>query len=211
MKKWIFIFLSMALAACEQDEMPVIYYQFTSDDLSHLYFNKNTLVYTGIDIDYKDTLTYLLNDSDSVRVMIDTKINSYYSSPFPFYNIKDIGGKTVIHFNNKTGFNHANITISRGSDIGYVERFFEVGANGINGFQKQYFSKDTASLDTAMVLGKIYQNVYKFYPPVEDKTDIRLIYFAKMYGYIKIEKLDGTKIELTNSENKEQFVRLHNQ
>ena len=32
----------MALYACNNDEPAVIYYQFTSDDLSYLYFNKNT-------------------------------------------------------------------------------------------------------------------------------------------------------------------------
>jgi len=42
MKNYIFILVAMALYACNNDEPAVIYYQFTSDDLSYLYFNKNT-------------------------------------------------------------------------------------------------------------------------------------------------------------------------
>jgi hypothetical protein len=128
-------------------------------------------------------------------VKIATEINSFYSSPFNFSNIEDIGGKSLMRLDIKIGFRYANITISRTIDSWSAEKYFEVGANGINGFEKQYFPKDTVSLDTALVLGKIYQNVLKFYPPEEDKSDIRLIYFAKKYGYIKIEKLDGTKLE----------------
>ena len=158
-------------------------------------WNKDTLISTGQYIVYKDTIAYLLNDTDIIHVLVTTEIGSTYASPFHFSNIKDIFGSSVIYFDKKTGFSSIFIRVSRTINSGDAEKFFQVSANGINAFSKQYIWKDTVQLDTALVLGKIYQNVYKFYPTEDSKTDIRLIYFAKKYGYIKIEKLDGTKIE----------------
>jgi len=189
-----------SLHACKNDEPSVKYRQFTSDDLSYLHYNKDTLTYTGAGIEYKDTLTYLLNDTGSIYIKTHTRIYSFFSNPFGFTNIQDIFGETAMNPEKKTGFEYANVTISRGSNFGYIGRFFEVGANGVSSYKKRYSETDTVLIDTALVLGKIYQNVLKFYPPEEDKSDIRLIYFAKKYGYIKIEKLDGTKIERIEKE-----------
>jgi hypothetical protein len=188
MKKYIFIFAILALSACIID-LSVTYSQFTKDDLSHLYYDKDTFIYTGIDILFRDTIRYLLNDTGNINVTVTTKIYSY-EYPFPTY-IKPVSGRSLMYFKESSGFDYANILVRAGGS----EKFFEIGANGTWGFSKQYLNTDTVQLDTANVLGKIYQNVYKFYPPVEGKTDIRLIYFAKKYGYIKIEKTNGTKIE----------------
>jgi hypothetical protein len=193
MKKLIFILLIVALTACIFDNT-ITYCQFTKDDLSYLYYNKDTLTNVGQNINYSDTITYLLNNKDTIHVKIQTKIYSDFSEPW-IQKIKEIYGTSSISFNISSGFKYANIKISRWYDVGYPVRFFEVGANGTWNFSKQYLYNDTIKLDTALVHCKIYQNVYKFYPPIEGKTNIRLIYFAKKYGYIKIEKLDGTKIE----------------
>ncbi|MEI6556383.1 MAG: hypothetical protein WCL70_12405 [Paludibacter sp.] len=197
MKKIIFIFLIMVLVSCEKNEMPVGYCQFTKDDLSHLNYNKDTLTFIGQKIVYKDTITYLLNGTDSIHVPIKTELDVFVSSLIDFPNVKkSIFGESLIVFTDKTGFEFADIRIYRTSDYGNADIYFQVSGFGNNAYSERYFVNDTATLDTALVLGKIYQNVYKFYPTVEGKTDIRLIYFAKKYGYIKIEKLDGTKIEL---------------
>jgi hypothetical protein len=193
MKKCILILISMVLFACEHDNT-ITYLQFTKDDLSHLYYNKDTLTFTGQYIVYKDTIAYLVNDTDSIYVPIKTEIH-VLPDPFDFSNTRSITGNTLVYFPSKTGFEFSYIRLYRSVDYGNAENFFQVSANGINAFSKQYLWKDTIPHDTALVLHKIYQNVYKFYPPVEGKTNIRLIYFAKKYGYIKIEKLDGTKIE----------------
>ncbi len=199
MKKWIFILFSLVFVACEKNE-PVRYRQFTSDDLSYLYFNKDTLTYTGVKIIYRDTLIYLLNDTDSIHVTITTDIHSSLN-PWSIINIEDIYGSSLMVFGKNTGFEFANIRVYRTGDSGNATKDFQVSAYGINAFNKQYFGAqtDTVHLDTVLLHGKLYQNVYKFYPPEDGKTDIRLIYFAKKYGYIKIEKLDGTKIELINN------------
>jgi hypothetical protein len=195
MKKYLFILAALALYACNNEEPAVRYRQFTKDDLSHIYYDNDTLTFTGNDIVYNETLTYLLNDTDIIHVPVKTEIYAYYASPIHFSNIEDIYGSSVIYFDKKTGFEFADIRLYRTVNSWNAEKFFQVRANGTNVFSGHYYPKDTVSLDTALVLGKIYQDVYKFYPPEEDKTDIRLIYFAKKYGYIKIEKLDGTKIE----------------
>jgi hypothetical protein len=184
----------MVLFACVHDNT-ITYLQFTKDDLSHLYYNKDTLTFTGQYIVYKDTIAYYsVNDTDSIYVPIKTEIH-VLQDPFDFSNTQSITGNSFAYFSKKTGFSSIFIRISRIINSGNAEKDFEVGANGTNSFGKLYSLKDTVSLDTAIVLGKIYQNVYKFYPPEDSKTDIRLIYFAKKYGYIKIVKTDGSKLE----------------
>ena len=195
MKKFILILFSIAFVACVHHNLTT-YHHFTRDDLSHLYYDKDTLVSNELDIHYKDSVKFLLNDSATIVVVATTEIQSSFSQWTLFDNKEEsIFGSSVIYFDKKTGFRSFYITVSRTSDSWNSEKFFQVSANGINGFEKQYFPKDTVSLDTALVLGKIYQNVYKFYPSVDSKTDIRLIYFAKKYGYIKIVKTNGSKLE----------------
>ena len=92
MKKSIFILLIVALTSCIFDTTP-IYIQFTKDDLSYLHYNKDTLINTGQDIYYTDTISYLLNDSDSIQVKIATKIYSYFSEPW-IQKYKEISGKS---------------------------------------------------------------------------------------------------------------------
>jgi len=199
MKKWIIVLFSIALVACGQDNS-IAYHHFTRDDLSHLYYDKDTVDSKELNIHYKDSIKFLLNDSAKIVVVAKTEIqSSIYEGLLFNYKEGNVFGSSEIYFNKKTGFNFLYISVSRTSDVSSSEKFFQLSANGINAFSKQYLWKDTIQLDTAKVLGKIYQNVYKFYPPVEDKTDIRLIYFAKKYGYIKIEKTDGTKIERIHS------------
>ena len=196
MKKCILILISLIFFACVHDNI-VEYHQFTRDDLSHLYYDKDTLVSNELDIHYKDSVKFFLNDSAIIVANAETEINSGLN-PMTFFNIKeeDFFGSSLINFDKKTGFRFFYISISRTMDSWNAEKFFQVGAdNGFNAFEKQYSPIDTATLDTALVLGKIYQNVYKFYPPLEGKSDISLIYFAKKYGYIKIVKTDGTKLE----------------
>jgi len=201
MKRILFyIMISLTFFGCNFTilDLTTVYSQFTKDDLSYLHYNKDTLISVGQNIEYKDTITYLRNDTDSIHVKIETKIDSYFDNPW-IQKIKEISGRSSMYFNESSGFDYANILVLRDGNGGYSEKFFEVGAYGTWGFSKQYLNTDTIQLDTALVLGKIYQNVYKFYPPEDRKTDIRLIYFAKKYGYIKIEKLDGTKIERIDS------------
>src|SRR5690606_35541212 len=155
-----------------------------------LYLNHDTLIYTGESVDYIYNLTYILNDTDSIYVKAKTHMNSYYGNPFRFsaFNTRDTFGETLIKFKQETGFQYANVIILREFDnlSGSPSKSFEVGANGIRGYQKLYEERDTVVFDTALVRGKIYHDVIKLYPPEEEETNIQLIYFAKNYGYIKI-------------------------
>jgi len=59
------------------------------------------------------------------------------------------------------------------------------------------------TLDTAMVLGRLYESVYKFDLPRENgDLGIKSVYFAKKYGFIKIEGHDGSKLELIKVKSK---------
>jgi hypothetical protein len=185
----LFLFL---FVACIND--PAEYYQFTSDDLSHLHLNKDMVNYDGVKIEYKDSLAYLLNRNETIYVPIVTEIHSSRDL-LVIFNVEDIYGSSMMIFDKEIGFDSVSISISKTKNYWKASKFFQINAHGIYPFTQQYSQTDSVSLDTALVLGKLYQNVYKFYPLSRHKTAIRLIYFAKKYGYIKIEKLDGTKIE----------------
>jgi len=199
MKKCVLLLITLALIGCVGLEIDdtLRYRQFTSDDLSHLYFDKDTLLYVGERISYQDSIKFLLNDSDTIVVVVATEIHTslnYWS----ILNIEDIYGNSRLEFDTSTGFRYADINVSRSSDYGKSKLIFTVNANGFRASTVQYSPSqvDTISLDTAFVLGKQYQDVYKFYPRIDYRSGIESIYFAKKYGYIRIEKLDGSKLEL---------------
>lgn len=201
MKKCVLLLIILALIGCVGLEIDdtLRYRQFTSDDLSHLYFDKDTLLYIGESINYQDSIKFLLNDLDTIVVLAKTEIHTSLNY-WAIMNVEDIYGSSKLEFDKNTGFKYAEISVYRTSDIGKSKITFYVGANGKTAFTRQYDSPqvDTFSLDTAIVLGKQYQDVYKFYPQTkfDSWTNIKSIYFAKKYGYIRIEKLDGSKLKL---------------
>jgi hypothetical protein len=199
-RKIIFILVIASFTACESDDT-IRYWQFTSDDLSHLYYDEDTLTYIGDKIQYQDLVTFLLNSSDTIVVNVTTEIYSSLN-PWRILNVEDMLGHSFLEFDQTTGFKYAHITTFRSSNDGNSEKRFEVGLAGY-GYNYFYYQllevteAETFTLDTALVLDKLYEDVYKFNLPQEgNKSGIKLIYFAKKYGYIKIESLDGKMIEL---------------
>jgi len=148
---------------------------------------------------YKDTLGFILNDTSSIYLPVTTEIYSLHNLT-NFTNTEDMHARSLMIFDKKTGFDSVYVSISNTGNYKYAEKFFQLNANGLYPFTQQYSQTENVVLDTALVLGKVYQNVYKFYPLLRFKTGIRLIYFAKKYGYIKIEKTDGSKLERINKD-----------
>ena len=196
--KWIFVLSAIMLLACD-NEGPIKYMQFTSDDLAHLYYDNDTLTYYGQVINFHDTVYFLLNASDTIVLPVETKIYSS-KSPWSIVNLEYIYGSSDIRFDKCTGFVFASISTNRTDNRWNSEKRFEVGMANMNynGFSKVIRSTDTIqSLDTAWVLGRLYQDVYKFYGPNENNySHVKTVYFAKKYGYIKIESIDNKKLEL---------------
>jgi len=221
MKRFSFFLILISLISCVKDEdaeeiLP--WKQFTTDELNHTYYGKDTLTYTGSDISFHSQIRFLLNDSDIINVLTSTNfypdvaVNGYQIIPIPPY----ASVQSIIHFDKKTGFdfvytNLSNKVFTYAEDTTFYQNgvfhesymSFSVGANGEFDFGRGLNNDQLLDfkLDTALVLNKLYNDVYKFNLPHDNLTGIKLIYYAKKYGYIKIEKLDGTKIELVNSDN----------
>lgn len=198
MKKLMYIVLLIINYSCQLDWDKKEYRQFTSDDLHHLYYNKDTLTYTGQQIYYGDTIYFLLNKTDTIKAPVVTSIRSWLPIS-AILNTEDICGQSDIYLPKSTGFRYIDIHIDRRTDSGYLERRFEVGLfnTDYNGFQKIVYSYESFPLDTMMVLNKLYSDVYKFHDSTDNnKSRIKSVYFAKKYGYIKIESTDGIVLEL---------------
>ena len=207
------------MISCTKDAEEITpWKQFTTDELNHTYYGKNTLTYDGSEINFQRKIHFLLNDSDTIEVNASTNfypdfyINGHQKIPKPPYaNVE-----SLICFDVNTGFDLVYTNLSNkvwtnvidtsiytyGLSSDSYMRFY-VGAYGELNFGRIFNNEQLSKfkLDTALVLNKLYNDVYKFYLPLNNLTKIKLIYYAKKFGYIKIEKLDGTKIELVNSEN----------
>lgn len=184
------------MLSCVNSESDIKYAQFTSDDLSYLYYNSNTLLFNGRTINYVDTIGFMLNGSERIRVPIVTKIDTFRNPPWNYYNEAGIQGKSSLILNKETGFQYATVYISRQYfDDSSSEKTFYIQANGVNPFEKQIFQADNIHLDTAFILGVHYENVLKFEPDILFRSNIKSIYFAKGFGFIKIETIDGKTME----------------
>lgn len=204
MKKLMITILITSLFSCDPN-IPVEYMQFSIDDLSHLYYDKDTLTYFGQDFEYTDTVYFLHNGLDTIVVPVKTDIQ-FTDPSVSFLNQKYINGSSSIHFDKKIGFAWAGISMWR-RDIKWNSRkFFEVGTGELNSnaFSEIINEQDTLlSLDTALINGKLYNDVYKFYEPVgNNPAQIKSVFFAKKYGFIMMESKVGNRLELIKIKSK---------
>ena len=162
--------------------------QFTPNELSHLYINVSSLVYDGHTIGYRDTIAYLLNGTDTISSIVHTHINGGTVPYDP--SIITLYGTSHYEFDDSTGFKWASVSVFKefpgsnaqiSAEISLVSRSALINMN--------------VPIDTAKILGKIYNNVYKFDFPVNSSKIFKCIYFAKKIGFIKIEAADGRKLE----------------
>ncbi len=196
MKHFLSLLLFVLMLSCTDNESDNRYTQFTSDDLSFLYFNSDTLVFIGDTIQLVDTISFMFNGSEIVKVPVETIIESLYN---PFYpNGKGLGihGESTLKLKKESGFRFVYVRLSRevNYDIGSY-KVFSVGVDGKSSFSKGFDKYDQITLDTALVLGVHYENVIKFEPDSLSLTNIKSIYFAKKFGFIRIETLDGKTME----------------
>jgi len=172
--------------------------QFNSDDLSFLYYDSDTLLFDGNTIEFKDTISFLLNRTEVKKVQVVTKINSNRSSPFDLYGESTIEGESYMKFNEETGFSHALVGVSRDfiNDSG-SKKYIYVSVEKRIAYNKFFYPNDKIIFDTALILGVCYDNVIKFKPDSlsNRNTNIKSIYFAKKFGFIKIETIDGKTME----------------
>jgi hypothetical protein len=184
----IVIQINLLLIGCS--DYTTNYKQFSSDDLSHLYFNQDTLIYKGDEIEYSKTVAFLRNSTDTIAAYAQTNIYHWY---FP-YGESALAGQSSVYFDDLAGINWAIITV--------IREYFNFKAKIILEFDFDNYPSieeildPSLKLDTALILGKIYNNVYKLDYPDSSQTNVKRLYFAKKYGFIKIESTDGGKLEL---------------
>jgi hypothetical protein len=194
---WCFFLLILSGCDLHLFEYPKIY-QFTSDDLSFLYFNQDTLTYDiekDEAINYSDSVYFLYNSKDTCSAKIWTRINSHVNVFWGVENYLD--GESEVYFNNIGNFMSAHINTSKQFE-NELYKMFEVYRKNFTS-QFEFISSQNLEFDTALVLNHLYSGVLKFYPSKKDSTNkFKSIFFAKKFGYIKLETVDGEKLELIN-------------
>ena len=162
------------------------YYQLTSDDLSHLYIDRDSLVYHGNSVNYSDTIAFLHNSLDTLLVEVFTSISD--SKP-PWNDVNELAGVSQLYFSKQTGFWYAMVNVFKYGASANIYISFKMLVGGSNDV------KLDIPTDTAFVLGKTYDNVYKIEYPDNSPNKLKCIYFAKKFGFIKVETTDGRKLE----------------
>lgn len=187
----LFLIIILLIGCDVYSEQKTKYYQFTPDELSHLYFNKDTLIYDGNEIHYNDTIAFLHNSTDTILVKVHTEITDW--APPLIGNWNSLLGISTILFKAESGFDFAEITVNKRYD-----KKSEIYINLSTIESGHIFNVNESMnipLDTATVLGITYNSVYKFEYPDNSPSKIKRIYFAKKFGFIKVETADGRKLE----------------
>jgi hypothetical protein len=198
--------ITLLMIGCDVDS-ETKYHQLTSDDLTHLYINLDTLTYDGNEIEYTDSVRFLLNAKDTITVAAKTQIWSTIDQ-FAFVDLRDMHGKSSIHFSSETGLDYVYVHLYRSNSSNYPpQKTFTVSLVDGNFWPLTHILNEIISgpysLDTSVILGRIYENVYKFdLCSTSDYTGVKSVYFAKKYGFIKIEGHDGSKLELIGVKSK---------
>lgn len=184
----VFFLIICILAGCSILESDKEYCQLNQDEISHLYFDKDSLVYDGNSINYYDTIAFLHNSMDSMLFVVHTYIYSY-SPPYDSYH-PSIYGTSTVYFN-VNGFRLGRVTAKK--ELGYNNALITMDFLMIDGGITDVILNK--QVDTALVLGKTYNNVYKLEYPENSPSKLKSIYFAKKFGFIKVETADGRKLE----------------
>jgi|WetSurMetagenome_2_1015567.scaffolds.fasta_scaffold276296_1 hypothetical protein len=170
-------------------------YYFTKDDLSYLYIDKDTLTPYEREVNYEDTVFFLLNSKDKCMAKVFTTISPGSSSWGGFEDY--YWGFSILKFNGTSKIKTAEIQVEKDS-IAESQKWLTVSCK-CDWFTCRIDSSITSKFDTAQILNHVYTNVIKCYPSVKDSTStFKSVYFDKNIGFIKIETVDGEKLELIN-------------
>lgn len=163
--------------------------QFTPDELSFLNFFKTSLDWDGNSIYNCDTIAFLFNHTDTIYPIISTSI----SGNTIFYNpsVRNIFGQTLCEFDERTGIYGTTANVFKE----FIGKKASIEVSVLFRTHNTYYIDLTKPTDTATILGKTYNNVFKDVIPDSRHNDIKSAFFAKKYGFIKIEATDGKLLE----------------
>ncbi len=192
-KIFYLFFLLIFLISCKKTDD--VYYNFTDDDLGWLYFTQKTSDRQSY------TLKYLVNNIDTLTVNVITALDfthqerriSLKGLHSRYHEYFESGG-TYYEYNNNSFIRGADVEIEKTKEGICIEKIYvDCGIYYCEQLCSQGNFIPQMVIDTATVNNKTYSEVYKFYP---DNETIKVVYFAKNYGFIKIEKDNGDKAEL---------------
>jgi hypothetical protein len=126
---------------------------------------------------------------------VETEISS---TPNMFFSDleESIDGVSEFRPTSDIDISWAEVLISRDFiDDPESEKWFYFGLKNGQSFTKVYRWNDSITFDTAKVLGRQYVDVIKFRIDSLSPRSFKTIYFAKKYGFIKIETYEGYRIE----------------
>jgi len=196
MKNSIAFVLILFLISCTEYDSGYRYTQFTSDDLSFFYYNSDTLNFTGKEFIFKDTISFLLNKTELVRIPVTTDISETKNPLWEINHEYGIQGESEIDFNNGKYSLEATIGVNRHYiDDSGSQKYFYVSVDGGLFVSKYYQYNDSIPLETATILGNHYDNVINIEAENLSESNIKTILFAKKIGFIKIETIDGKTLE----------------
>lgn len=210
MRNWFLAFCLILLNGCLVDDGPIYYTVLSDDDKSYLYNCASNIHFVDKTYNFTDTIYFLRNSRDTIKVPVVTSI-SPYKTILP-NNTRSIYGESYLQFDSLSGFKYASITIDHSYRDSNSLKWFEVALANANSqrFVHVIHTEDTAQyLDSAIVLGRLYQKVYKFRgKSINADSQIKTIYFALDWGYLYIEGIDGSKVELITKKSRMNDVDL---
>lgn len=183
-KKLLFtLAIILVLVSCKKED---IWYELTPDEMEWICYNGEELVVW----EKKDyNLNYLLNGTDTITINASagtfSEENCYKPGRPSHYDEIWYGGYGDVSFGSDFGLT-GNVEIST-----YKSLSVKIHIPG----SSIYFSPQQ-TIDTALVNGKLYDNVLKYYPLDSESEIVEAFYFRKGSGYIKVVKRDGSFIEL---------------
>lgn len=172
--KFLFLLLfsiMLLFNTCKKDKPN---YYFTEDEKSWVFYKNNNL-------------TYIINRKDTFNTTVEVNKGSsgdnanfeIYSNSISFENVKyDLLYATSIwieKYENRFSFSNFDILSRNGS---------------VNLIGQKY------TIDTAIILNKVYNNVYKYVFSKSESNKLKYIYFLKGIGFIKFQNHDTIRYEL---------------
>ena len=207
----ILLFLTVILQACVCFSKEHTHQCFTRDDLAYVYLTDTSIYHVST-----LTSTYFYNEGTNKNSkLLAFKINTGDTVPAnyttyvlsadgiirkPCQRHVPISGFSNLEFTQKPCFlKKTESRFTRSDDASSTKTLHiqtEWSTTDID-ISTQTFT------DSAIINNIVYPEVCKIQFPIHDSTDVKEVFFAKNYGFLKIETANGNKAELLQGLSKE--------
>ena len=196
MKKYLYLhilILFACLSSCNKHDP--VYYQFTDDEKKWIFYQNSNPIYAVYDFD--TLINTSGGDSIVIKRMQDVQAvvesheyeDNYEKDNTLYYCAWGRAQLSPNLFLPPYSYFLGYCTV----DASKYDGSLHISIDLVGIYNEKIDISNT--LDTALVQGNIFTDVYKY---IDTSTNYKCIYLAKNYGFIKIELEDGRKIELIN-------------